>query len=65
MIRALPFLLVGILWIYCLLDLITTDGVVVRNLPKTVWLLLVLFFPLIGSIAWLVAGRPQRNSSQW
>jgi hypothetical protein len=28
-------------------------------MSKIVWILLVLFFPLIGSIAWLVAGRPQ------
>jgi hypothetical protein len=24
------------------------------------WLLLVLFFPVVGGIAWLVAGRPER-----
>jgi hypothetical protein len=47
------------LWVFCLLDVITTDESVCRNLGKTVWLLLVLFLPVIGSIAWLVAGRPQ------
>ena len=25
------------------------------------WLLIVLFFPLAGSLAWLVAGRPRRE----
>ena len=30
-----------------------------RNLQKTIWLLIVLFFPLAGSVAWLVAGRPE------
>ena len=46
------------LTIFAVVDVITTDDGSVRNLPKMVWLLLVLLFPLIGSIAWLVAGRP-------
>jgi hypothetical protein len=51
-------LVVLALWIFCLIDVITTDESLCRNLGKTVWLLLVLFLPAIGSIAWLVAGRP-------
>lgn len=45
--------------VYCVLNVITTPESEVRHLPKTVWLLLVLFFPIVGGIAWLVAGRPQ------
>jgi hypothetical protein len=48
------------LWLFCLVDVITTNDGDVRNLPKIGWLLIVLFFPLVGSIAWLVAGRPVR-----
>jgi hypothetical protein len=29
-----------------------------RNLPKIVWLIVVIFLPDIGSIAWLALGRP-------
>jgi hypothetical protein len=47
------------LLVYCALNVITTPESDVRNLPKMIWLLLVLFFPLVGGIAWLVAGRPQ------
>lgn len=47
------------LWIFCLIDVITTDESVCRNLPKTMWVLLVLFLPAVGSLAWLIAGRPQ------
>jgi hypothetical protein len=47
------------LWIYSLVDVIGTDEGAMRYLPKLWWLLLVLFFPFAGSIAWLVAGRPQ------
>ena len=51
------------LWIFCLLDVISTDEYACRNLSKTWWIILVLFFPLIGSIAWLVAGRPQSDAT--
>jgi hypothetical protein len=51
------------LWIFCLLDVISTDEYACRNLSKVIWVLLVLFFPLIGSIVWLVAGRPQAAAS--
>ncbi|HVK22592.1 MAG TPA: PLDc N-terminal domain-containing protein [Actinokineospora sp.] len=46
------------LWIFCVVDVLTTVDGAHRNLPKIGWLLLVLLFPLVGSIAWLVAGRP-------
>ncbi len=57
----LGFVTLG-LWIFCLVDVITTDESSCRNLPKTLWLLLVLLVPLAGSIVWLVAGRPQQVS---
>ena len=50
------------LWVYCVFDVITTDESLIRNLPKLLWLAIVLFIPDIGSIAWLVAGRPPRAS---
>ncbi|SDX90266.1 Phospholipase_D-nuclease N-terminal [Micromonospora pattaloongensis] len=30
----------------------------IRALPRIAWVLIILFFPLLGSIAWFVAGRP-------
>ncbi|HZQ85040.1 MAG TPA: PLD nuclease N-terminal domain-containing protein [Acidimicrobiales bacterium] len=50
------------LWVYCIFDVITTDDSLVRNLPKLLWVAIVLLIPDIGSIAWLVAGRPQKAS---
>nr|WP_042197005.1 PLD nuclease N-terminal domain-containing protein [Kibdelosporangium sp. MJ126-NF4]CEL22689.1 putative membrane protein [Kibdelosporangium sp. MJ126-NF4]CTQ89829.1 putative membrane protein [Kibdelosporangium sp. MJ126-NF4] len=47
------------LWIFCLVDVITTVDGTTRNLPKMGWLFIVLLLPLIGSILWLVAGRPE------
>jgi hypothetical protein len=45
--------------VFCVLSVITTPEGEVRNLPKVGWLLLCLLFPVVGGIAWLVAGRPQ------
>ncbi|GAA3010797.1 PLDc N-terminal domain-containing protein [Actinokineospora diospyrosa] len=47
------------LWIFCLVDVITTPDGAPRNLPKFGWLLIVLVLPLVGSLLWLIAGRPQ------
>lgn len=56
-------LLVLALWIYSLVDVIGRSGGEIRNLPKLWWVLLVLFFPLAGSVAYLVAGRPHAAPS--
>lgn len=61
MIRVLPFLLEMALLVFCLIDCIQTDSVLVRNLPKVGWILLIIILPLVGGIAWLVAGRPTRE----
>jgi Phospholipase_D-nuclease N-terminal len=50
------------LWVYCIVDVISTEDSLVRNLPKLLWLLLVIFLPTVGSIAWLIVGRPQNAS---
>jgi hypothetical protein len=58
--RLLFFLVPLVLSIYCIVEAISARDDEVRNLSKVWWILLVLFFPFVGSIAWLVAGRPQR-----
>ncbi len=52
-------LFVMALWVFCLIDVISSEEGAIRNLPKVPWLLIVLLFPFAGSVAWLVAGRPQ------
>lgn len=44
--------------VWCLVEAISTDGHRIRRLPKVVWILLILFLPLVGSIGWLMLGRP-------
>ena len=58
--RIVLYLAPLVLALYCLIDAIGSRDDEVRNLSKVWWILLVLFFPFVGSIAWLVAGRPQR-----
>jgi hypothetical protein len=48
-----------VLWLYCIVDAITTDSSMIRYLPKVVWVMLVIFLGDIGSILWLALGRPR------
>jgi len=45
------------LWLFCIIDVITTDESQMRNLPKVAWVLLVLFLFDLGALIWLIAGR--------
>src|SRR5690606_15887650 len=46
-----------------LFDVISRDDSQIKGLPKLVWLLLIVFIPVAGSILWFVAGRAPRESS--
>ncbi|HEX3004328.1 MAG TPA: PLDc N-terminal domain-containing protein [Angustibacter sp.] len=59
MVRVLPFVVELVLVVYCLIDLWQADRERVRLLPKPVWVLLILVLPLLGGVAWLLAGRPE------
>jgi Phospholipase_D-nuclease N-terminal len=67
MLRVLMFLVPLALSIYAFIDCISTDEKQIRYIPKPIWAVLVLLFPLVGSISWLLAGkertaqRPQRR----
>jgi len=58
--RGLPFILELGLLVFCLIDIVQTPPEDCRNLGKMWWILLVVVLPLVGGIAWLAAGRPQR-----
>ncbi|MFE4976998.1 PLD nuclease N-terminal domain-containing protein [Kitasatospora sp. NPDC056651] len=45
------------LWVWAFVDCLTTPEDEVKHLPKVVWVLIVLLFPPLGPIAWLVAGK--------
>lgn len=56
--RFILYLIPLVLAVYCLVNVITSRNEDIRNLPKVGWIVIILFFPLIGSIVWLFAGRP-------
>lgn len=45
--------------VYCSLDVLRTPADQVRTLPKPLWLVLVVVFPLLTALPWLVFGRPE------
>jgi Phospholipase_D-nuclease N-terminal len=45
-------------WAYCLIDAIITPQDELRSLTTMRWALLIIVLPVIGAIAWLLAGRP-------
>jgi phospholipase D-like protein len=47
--------------IFCIIDCIQSDEREVRNLPKVVWVLLILIAPVVGPAAWFFAGRPRTD----
>jgi len=46
-------------WFWAILDCVSTDNILVRNLPKTTWLFVIIIIPMAGAIAWLLLGRPE------
>lgn len=58
MLRVLPVIAAVLLLVFSLVDCAQSPDARVRNLPKWVWLLLILLVPLAGPIAWLFGGRP-------
>jgi hypothetical protein len=46
-----------VLGICALISCLSTEEREIRALPRIAWVLIILFFPLVGSIAWFVAGR--------
>ncbi|MDW4908753.1 PLD nuclease N-terminal domain-containing protein [Streptomyces sp. ADMS] len=62
MLRVLMILVPLALSIYAFIDCVTTQEKDVRFMPKPVWAILILLFPLVGSISWLIIGRDRATS---
>ena len=58
----MPVIISFALLLYFLLDVVLTDAASIRNLPKLVWLVLVVVLPLIGGLVWMIGGRPLSTS---
>lgn len=55
--RLLLVILVIAFTVYTVVDVIKTDRSEVNGLPKPLWLLLTIIFPVLGGLAWLLLGR--------
>lgn len=53
----LLFLAQVVLAVCALISCLSAEEGEIRALPRIAWVLIILFFPLVGSIAWFVAGR--------
>ncbi|OWA06408.1 hypothetical protein B9W68_18260 [Streptomyces sp. CS227] len=62
MLRVLMILVPLALSIYAFIDCITTDEKDIKHIPKPLWAILVLLFPLVGSISWLIAGKDRATA---
>ncbi|QLQ15178.1 MAG: PLDc N-terminal domain-containing protein [Micropruina sp.] len=56
--RILPWVVLVLLTIYCLVEVAQADPRRVRVLPRWLWAVVVLVVPALGSLAWLFLGRP-------
>ncbi len=45
-------------WVWAFFDVIAMDSILIRNLPKATWVLLIMFVPPVGAVAWFILGRP-------
>lgn len=64
MLRVLMFLVPLALSVYAFIDCISTKEDDIRHLPKPLWAILVLLFPLVGSISWLIAGKKRSPAAE-
>ena len=48
--------------LYALIDCILIPRALARSLPKWVWLIVIVLVPFFGAVAWLIAGRPRRET---
>jgi NADH:ubiquinone oxidoreductase subunit 6 (subunit J) len=59
-IRVFAIIVAVAFYIWFVIDVAQNPKSGVRNLPKGVWLLIVVVLPILGGIIWMLAGRPKR-----
>ncbi|MER6677584.1 PLD nuclease N-terminal domain-containing protein [Streptomyces sp. NPDC000983] len=64
MLRVLMFLVPLALSIYAFIDCISTKDEDIRHMPKPLWAILVLLFPMVGSLSWLIAGKRRAPAAE-
>ncbi len=52
-----------VLWVYAFFDALTSPSTEVRNLPKVLWMIVIVLFTPVGPLLWLFLGRPRRTDT--
>jgi len=60
--RYLPFIVVALLTIYCVVEVAQAQPYAVRRMPRWLWATAVICLPLAGAVGWLFLGRPNAES---
>lgn len=58
-IRVFAIIVAVAVYIWFVIDVSQTQKSGVRNLPKGVWLLVVVVLPILGGLIWMLTGRPK------
>jgi Phospholipase_D-nuclease N-terminal len=64
MLRVLFYAIPLVLAIYAIVDCLQTPDSELRGLPRFGWLVLIVLFPIIGSVVWLLAGRARGGAER-
>jgi hypothetical protein len=54
-------LIAVVAWLYAIFDALTAPADRIRNLPKAIWLIIILLLVDLGAIAWFIWGRPRAS----
>jgi hypothetical protein len=60
--RYLPFIIVALLTIYCVVEVAQAPTYAVRRMPRWLWATAIICVPLVGAVSWLLLGRPNAES---
>ena len=61
--RYLPIIIIGLLMIYCVVEVAQAPPFAVRRMPRWLWATAIICLPLAGAVCWLLLGRPTAESS--
>lgn len=61
--RLLPWVILGLLMIYCVVEVAQSNPLRVRLMPRWLWAVSVICLPGLGAVAWLLFGRPVGRDS--
>ncbi|GAA3244456.1 PLDc N-terminal domain-containing protein [Streptomyces sp. XM83C] len=54
--------LLAVMYVHSLIECVRTPSARIRRLPKPVWLLVMLWAPILGALAWTYFGKEPESS---